>query len=347
VQSLAARLGLPLEQIVKLDANENAYGPCPAARRALAELTPQQYPDAGQRCLRQALAGFTGAPFDSLLAGCGSDELLSLLAHVLLEPGDRVLTCPPTFPMYAFYAQFNAAEVVNVPRRADMALDLDGILAAVEQDVPKIIYLDSPGNPGGRLAPEEVVDRLLDLPVLVVLDEAYIEFADPDGLGRNLSRIAEVPERENLVVLRTFSKWAGLAGLRVGFGAFPGWLAPALWKAKSPYNLTAPAAEAAIASVGDLPAFKDAVQRIIADRERLAGELACIPGLLVYPSDANFLLVRVGPQFGLSVVETCEVLKKRGVLVRLFAELDCLRISVGTTEQNEALLCAIRELVIE
>lgn len=347
VERLAARMGLAPEKIVKLDANENAYGPCAAAWRALADLTPQQYPDAEQRCLRQALAGFTGAPPDCLLAGCGSDELLGLLAHSLLEPGDRVLVCPPTFPMYAFYARLNAVEVVSVPRRADMALDLESILAAAKQVAPKIVYIDSPGNPGGRLAPGEVIDRLLDLPVLVVLDEAYIEFADPDGLGRNLSRITEAPERENLVVLRTFSKWAGLAGLRVGFGAFPGWLAPALWKAKSPYNLAAPAAEAAIASLGDLSTLRNSVQRIVADRERLAGELANIPGLTIYSSDANFLLVRVGPQYGLSAVEACDVLKRRGILVRLFPELDCLRISIGTTEQNDILLRAMRDLVIE
>ncbi|HEX9018163.1 MAG TPA: aminotransferase class I/II-fold pyridoxal phosphate-dependent enzyme, partial [Anaerolineaceae bacterium] len=236
---LSARLGRPPEQIVKLDANENPYGPSPLVRQALAGLEfPHIYPDPESRALRQSLSGFTGLPAEYLLAGAGADELIDLLLRVLLEPGDCVINCPPTFGMYPFDTLLNAGQVVDIPRRKDFSLDLPAIRTAVEERKPKVIFITTPNNPDGNLPSAEEIDVLLALPTLIVIDEAYIEFTRAGGrLGENLTRLGEVPSRENLVVLRTFSKWAGLAGLRVGYGAFPGWLLPALWKAKQPYNV--------------------------------------------------------------------------------------------------------------
>ena len=157
---------------------------------------------------------------------------------MLLEPGDCVINCPPTFGMYPFDTLLNAGQVVEVPRRADFSLDLPAIQAAVRNAQPKADLYHHAQQPGWQPARPGEIECLLALPLLVVLDEAYIEFASQGGrLGERLSRIQQVPERDNLVVLRTFSKWAGLAGLRVGYGAFPAWLMPALWKAKQPYNV--------------------------------------------------------------------------------------------------------------
>ncbi len=249
---ISARLGRPIEDIVKLDANENPYGPAPKARQALAELAfANIYPDPESRALRASLSRFTGTPAEHLLAGSGADELIDLLLRVLLEPGERVLTCPPTFPMYAFDTLLNQGQIVSVPRRPDFSLDLAGIQAAVARHSPKVLFLANPNNPDGSLIPPQVIEELLELPLLLVLDEAYIEFTETGGrLGERLSRIKAVPARQNLVVLRTFSKWAGLAGLRCGYGAFPAWLMPALWKAKQPYNVNVAASTAAIASSG-------------------------------------------------------------------------------------------------
>ena len=339
VESLAARLGRRPESIIKLDANENNYGTPPAVQRALASLSEtHRYPDASQTDLRYVLSIYTGVPADYLLAGNGSDELLSFIAQVMLQPSDRILICPPTFSQYAFYARLKNCEVISVPRKADFSLDMDGIFTTLQTHSPKILYLDNPGNPTGFSIPLGDIAKLLALPVLIVLDEAYLEFTGSKSL------IVEVPDRQNLVVLRTFSKWAGLAGFRVGYGAFPKWLGDALWQAKSPFNVTVPAMTAAIAALNEEKVLKSNIARIIADRDRLAAELNRFNGLSVYPSDANFLLVKVEPSFGKSAVQISEHLKEQGILVRPFENLDSLRITIGKTDEMESLLGALREL---
>ncbi len=334
---ISARLGRPIEEIVKLDANENPYGPAPSVRQALAGLAfANIYPDPESRALRASLAGFTGVPAEHLLAGSGADELIDLLLRVLLEPGDGVLTCPPTFPMYPFDTLLNQGQVVSVPRRPDFSLDLPGIRAAVANQHPKVLFLANPNNPDGGLLPPEVIDELLDLPLLVVLDEAYIEFSEDGGrLGERLSRIKTVPEHQNLVVLRTFSKWAGLAGLRAGYGAFPAWLMPVLWKAKQPYNVNLAASTAAIASLADLDWLAGNVARLRSERTRLFSLLKQIPYLEPQPSQANFILCRVK---GRSAAELKQSLLAQGILVRYYNTPpveDCLRISVGKPQDSQ------------
>lgn len=352
----AAQLGRAPEAIVKLDANENPYGPSPLARRALADLRYAHiYPDPESRALRRALAAFTGVPDDDLLAGAGADELIDLLMRVVLEPGDAVLTCSPTFGMYAFDARLNAARVVDVPRFRPatkggknappaFTLDLEGIRRAVAQHRPKLLFLATPNNPDGSLPAPEILDALLDLPTLVVLDEAYIEFADAE-LGRTVSRIAQVPRRENLIVLRTFSKWGGLAGLRVGYGAFPAWLMPTLWKAKQPYNVNVAAQEAARATLQDLDERRLVVAHLRHERERLFRALQAIPYLAPYPSRANFILCRVLDRDAATLRR--RLAEEHGILVRHFAKPgleDHIRISVGRPQDTDRLLAALERL---
>lgn len=339
VNSLAARLDRAPESIIKLDANENNYGTPSAVYQALAALSgTHRYPDASQQDLRAALSAYTGVSADSLLAGNGSDELLSLMAQVLLEPGDQILVCPPTFSMYAFYARLKNCEVISIPRRADFSLDLERISEAVQATTLKILFIDNPGNPTGFGASRTDIEKLLDLPLLIVLDEAYIEFTQSQSL------ISEVPDRQNLVVLRTFSKWAGLAGFRIGYGAFPKWLRDALWQAKSPYNVSVPAVTAAIAALHEVDALRTTIARIVADRRRLADKLRKFPGLTIFPSETNFLFVRVEPEFGISAAEICDALKEQGILIRLFENMDCLRITIGKSDEIESLLQALSEL---
>jgi histidinol-phosphate aminotransferase len=208
---LSARIGRAPAQIVKLDANENPYGPLPVVRVALGNLEfPHIYPDPESRILRKSLSAFTSIREEYLLAGSGADELIDLLMRVFLESGDCILSCPPTFGMYSFDAELNAARCIEVPRNADFSLDLESIRKAVETYRPKLFFITSPNNPDGSVIESEIMEELLSLPTLIVLDEAYIEFAG-ENLGANLSRIREVSSRENLIVLRTFSKWAGLA----------------------------------------------------------------------------------------------------------------------------------------
>ncbi len=336
---LSRRLGLPPERIIKLDANENPYGPSPRVRDALARYDRYHvYPDPEQRLLREALTRYVEMPFEQILVGHGSDELIDLLMRLFLEPGDRVVNCPPTFGMYAFDTAINQGKLVNVPRRTDFSLDLGGIEAAVTGGdggrPAKLLFLCSPNNPDGSVVPASVLRRLLDLPLIIVLDEAYAEFAGQ-------SYASWVREHPNLVVLRTFSKWAGLAGLRVGYGLFPRWMMPHLWKVKQPYNVNVAGTVAALASLEDIAYLQENVARIVAERERLYQALRSIPYLEPYPSQANFVLCRV---VGRDAQALKRSLEREGILVRYFDKpglQDHIRISVGKPEETDRLLEAL------
>jgi len=340
LEVVATRLGCAPDAIVKLDANENPYGLSPRVRAALADLPfAHIYPDPESRILRAALADFTGVPADLLLAGAGADELLDLTMRLFLQPGDAILECPPTFGMYAFDAAIAGARVIRVPRHRDWSVNVSAVVEAVREYRPKLIFLTSPNNPDGGWLPDADLEQLLALPLVVVLDEAYVEFA---GLDR--SRIGWVVDRDNLIVLRSFSKWAGLAGLRVGFGAFPAALMPHLWKIKQPYNVSVAASTAAIAALADGNHLERTVARIIAERERLQQNLVTIPYLHTYPSQANFVLCRVK---GRGAGQLKVALEKEGILVRHFAKPrldDCIRITVGKPKQTDALISVLRRL---
>lgn len=341
---LSARLGRTPDQIIKLDANENPYGPLPAVREALGSMDfPHIYPDPESRALRKSLEKFTSVPEEYLLAGSGADELLDLLMRFLLEPNDYILSCPPTFGMYSFDAELNAARAIEVPRHADFSLDMDAIRKAAKTYQPKILFIASPNNPDGSLLDKKIIDELLDLPLLVVLDEAYIEFAGAN-LGAELSYIREVPNRENLVVLRTFSKWAGLAGLRIGYGAFPAWLMPTLWKAKQPYNVNVAASVAAQVSLENTDQLKKVVEILKKERARLFEALKNIPYLKPYPTQSNFILCQVLGKDA-AVLKT-KLAEEHGIFIRYFNKpglRDHIRISVGRSEDTDALIKALKE----
>ncbi len=337
---LSERLGRRPDEIIKLDANENPYGPAPGVRASLADLLfPHIYPDPENRELRAALADYTGMPSETIFAGAGADELIDLIMRLFLDPGDKIIDCPPAFGMYAFDASINAAETISVPRRVDFSLDVTAIEAAASQHAPKLLFLASPNNPDGSLLPDEGLLRLLELPLMVVLDEAYIEFA-----GREHSRLELVLQHPNLIVLHTFSKWAGLAGLRVGYGAFPTQLMPQLWKTKQPYNVNVAATAAALASLREREHQLQIVAGMVRERRRMAGLLAEISFLRVYPSRANFVLCRVEGRIAWELQQT---LQDEGILVRHFDKpglRDHIRISVGRPEHTDVLVAVLTRL---
>jgi histidinol-phosphate aminotransferase len=340
---LSDRIGRDPSQIVKLDANENPYGPLTVVRAALGKLDfPHIYPDPESRALRKSLEKFTGVPEEHLLAGSGADELIDLLMRVLLEPNDCILSCPPTFGMYSFDAELNAGRCLEVPRKPDFSLNLKEISKAVEIHQPKILFVATPNNPDGSLLEAQVIDELLKLPLLVVLDEAYIEFAG-ENLGESLSRIREVPSRENLVVLRTFSKWAGLAGLRIGYGAFPLWFMPTLWKSKQPYNVNVAASVAAQVSLDHIDELSKVVELLKNERAQLFQFLQEISYLKPYASKSNFILCHV---LGRDAAELkSRLAEKHGIFIRYFNKPglhDHIRISVGRPQDTDALIEALK-----
>lgn len=342
---LSARSGRDPAQIIKLDANENPYGLLPIVREALGKLDfPHIYPDPESRLLRKSLAEFTGVAEDYLLAGSGADELIDLLMRVFLEPNDCILSCPPTFGMYSFDAELNAARCIEVPRHADFSLDMESIHKAAEEYHPKLFFITSPNNPDGSLIPPNVVDGLLSLPTLIVLDEAYIEFAG-ENLGAGLSRIREVPARENLAVLRTFSKWAGLAGLRIGYGAFPKWLMPTLWKSKQPYNVNVAASVAAQVSLDHVDELLKVVEVLKHERDRLFQSLQKISYLKPYPTQSNFILCKVVQRDAAELKS--RLAQEHGIFIRYFNKpglRDHIRISVGRPEDTDTLTKALQSL---
>ncbi len=340
---LSARLGRAPADIVKLDANENPYGPSPRARAALASLPfPHIYPDPESTALRAALARDLGLPAQNILAGSGADELIDLILRLFISPGDAVIDCPPTFGMYSFDTAINAGKLLTVPRRADFSVDVAAIEnLVIHHSKLKTLFLASPNNPDGGLLADDDLRRLLDLPLAVVLDEAYIEFSGTPG------HAAWVTERDNLIVLRTFSKRAGLAGLRVGYGVFPSALMPHLWKIKQPYNVSVAATAAALASLDDPGYMGQVVAALVAERNRMAEALSQLPFVRASPSHANFVLCRIA---GRDAKELKLELEKRGILVRYFNKpglTDCIRISAGKPEQTDALIATLRNLTNE
>ena len=351
---LSERLGMAADQIVKLDANENPYGPLPAVLAALAEYNYYHiYPDPQQTQLREALSAFLKVPMANILPGHGADELLDYLCRLFLAPGDAIANTPPTFGMYSFDAKLSGAEVVDVWRKDDYSVDVDAIEALFQNETShtgeehisarqsssvKLLFLTSPNNPSGNWLPDAELRLLLALPVMVVLDEAYVEFADLP------SRAAWVLEHENLIVLRTFSKAAGIAGLRLGYGILPDWLMPHLWKFKQPYNVNVAASVAGLASLRHVAEMRAVVETLKTERRRLYDGLRGIPYLRPFPSQANFILNKVE---GRDALRLKEDLERRGILVRHYRKSgleNYIRISVGRPEQTDRLLAVLEEL---
>ena len=339
-EQVAARYGIPAGRIVKLDGNENPYGPSPRARAALAAAyDAHRYPDPDQRRLRAALAAHLDVEPACIVAGAGSDELIELIFRTYVEPGDRIVTASPTFGMYAFDAELYGARLVDVPRRDDWSIDAPAMLAAAED--AKAVFIPSPNNPTGNVLPPALVADLRDCGALLVIDEAYIEFSHSESLAKRAAA------GEPLVVLRTFSKWAGLAGLRVGYGVMPQAIAGTLMQVKQPYDLNVAAEVAAIASLADRELLDERACAITGERERMAEALRATGWIEPAPSEANFLLCRLDRFDGATVREA---LRRRGIFIRYFdserLQRD-IRISVGTAGDTDRLIAALDEAAVE
>ncbi len=328
--------------LIKLDANESPYPLPPALQAAIAAAVAavpvNRYPDAGADRLVAALSASLALPEGAgVILGNGSDELIAMLTTLVAQPGAAMLVPEPTFVMYRMNALYNGMRCVGVPLRADLTLDADAMQAAVERERPAVTFLASPNNPtGNRFAAGDVERILRAAPGLVVVDEAYCAFAD----GTFLPRLSEFG---NLVVLRTFSK-IGMAALRLGYAvAAKEWIAE-LNKVRQPYNINALTQAAAEAVLAAPEVVGNHVAAIRAERGRLLQALSAGQGLHVFPTEANFVLVRVpdGPRW-------FRELRDAGILVKSFHGahpllVHCLRITVGTPDENDALIAALGKI---
>ena len=334
---LSQRADIPEENVVKLDGNENPYGCSARVKQALADHAYYHfYPDPEQRELRKALGKYIGTSSEYILAGSGSDELIDLILRLFIEPGDKVIDCPPTFGMYTFSTNVCGGKVVSIPRKQDFSIDIAAIKKAIDKQT-KVIFIASPNNPSGNAIPEQVILELLNSSTVVVIDEAYFEFS-------GVTAAPLVPKYPNMIVLRTFSKWAGLAGLRVGYGIIPINIVKHLTKIKQPYNVNTAAQVAALESLKDLDYLRGTIKAIINEREQLLTKLSQIDCLKVYPSQANFILCSV---LNGKAKMIHEGLQRKGIFVRYFDTpqlKDCLRISVGKPEHTDALIATLKEI---
>jgi histidinol-phosphate aminotransferase len=338
-EELARRLGVPVDEIVKLDANENVYGASPKALAALANARDYHiYPDPEQMRLREAIGRYVGYEPEWLIAGSGSDELIDLLIRLFVAPGEAILNFPPTFTFYPFLAGVHGDRVIDVPRRPDYSLDLEGAVAAASQT--RLVFAVSPNNPTGTLLSRRELEALLETGLPVVVDEAYAEFAGESSAGL-------VREKPNLIVLRTFSKWAGLAGLRLGYMVADPALIDVVLRVKQPYNVNNAATAAALASFADMAFLQGHIDAIIRERERMSRLLAEVPGVEVTPSRANFLLCRLE---GVAAEQVQRQLEARGIMVRYFDTpllRNHLRISAGRPQNTDRLVAVLRDIVAE
>jgi histidinol-phosphate aminotransferase len=341
VRAIRAYHVTPAQGLVKLDAMENPYGLPEALRerigQALAGTAINRYPDPRAPLLQERLRAVMQIPESSaLILGNGSDELISILTQAVARPGAAVLGIEPSFVMYRVSALFAQVRYVGVSLRPDFSLDREATLAAIARERPAIVWIPYPNNPSGNLFADSDIEQILAAaPGLVVLDEAYHIYARRSFLPR----LAEFPQ---LIVLRTLSK-VGMAGIRLGYAAGAAEWVTEFDKVRPPYNVNVLTQRLAEVLLEHIDVFEAQAEQIRADRAALIRRLEAFGGLTVYPSDANFVLVRLP-----DARATMRGLLERNVLVRDFAGGhplldDCLRFTIGTPAENERLLGALAE----
>jgi len=349
IRALSAYHVPPSADFIKLDAMENPYH-WPEAMveewlAVLRDVSLNRYPDPSPAGLKASMGEAMGVPLDEgsgqdVLLGNGSDELIQMIALTLAQPGRVILAPEPSFVMYKMIAAFTGMDYVGVPLSSKPAegfsLDLDVMLAAIKQHQPAVVFLAYPNNPTGNLFDREAVKAVIDAsPGLVVVDEAYHAFAGDSFMN-------ELGQYDNLVVMRTVSKM-GLAGLRLGLLAGPSeWLSE-FDKTRLPYNINVLTQVSAEFALAHREVLDGQTQQICADREWLAAELKALDSMTIFPSQANFILFRV-----VDARAVFESLKAQGVLIKNMGAMEgplanCLRVTVGSAEENTAFLAALKQ----
>jgi len=319
------------EASVYLDANENAYG-------SPLEQQYNRYPDPLQHKVKIRLSQIKGVPVRNIFLGNGSDEAIDILFRSFCDPGvDNVLLVPPTYGMYEVSANINDVGIIRVPLTEEYQLNMEGIAEAINGHT-KMIFICSPNNPTGNSINRDDIETLLaNFSGLVVVDEAYINFS------RQKTFIQELTEYANLVVLQTLSKAWGLAGLRIGMAFASEEIIEVMNKVKPPYNINEASQELALKALENVAQVNGWIKEILLQRDKLVLELKDLDFVLdIYPSDANFILVKTNNPKGVY-----NFLVEKGIIVRDRSKVDlcegCLRITVGTPAENDVLIKTLKE----
>jgi len=340
IEEVARELGIPADSIIKVASNENPFGPSPLAIAAMQKAIAgvNLYPDGNAFYLKQKLATKLMVEPANLVLGNGSNEIIEFVAHALLGPGTDIVVSQYCFAIYPIVAKMFGADVITVPA-CDHGHDLPAMLKAITTKT-RIVFVANPNNPTGTLVPrEEVIHFVNQVPddVLLVMDEAYIEFLEDPV---NLVPLIRLGARKNLVLMRTFSKIYGLAGLRVGYGIAAPELASALEKIRQPFNVNLLSQVAALAALDDDEHVHKTRQNNFAGLEFFMHAFRTLK-LEYVPSSANFILVRVG-----AGQKVFEAMQKLGVITRPMGGYqlpEWIRISVGTRQENDRCLAALKK----
>ena len=317
---------------VYLDANENSFGSTSVDKY-------RRYPDPYQTELKAKIGAVKNVQLENIFLGNGSDEPIDLLIRAFCNPGkDSIIITPPTYGMYEVSANINDVIIKKVPLKKDFSLDIEGIFEAIEPGV-KIIFLCSPNNPtGNSIDREDILEILSKFQGLVVLDEAYIDFSSKPSL------IGELKNHQNLIILQTFSKAWGLASLRLGMMFADVEIIDILNMIKPPYNINGASQDLAIKALSNLAHMKEMVKDILRQKRQLETSLSGIPSVQkIYPSDANFVLVKINTAHDtyLKLIDAKVIVRDRSKV-----ELceDCLRITVGTEKEIKKLIAQLKQI---
>lgn len=337
-ESIAIGQNKEIENIDKLDANESVYGPSPLVKKKLSRFRGYQYyPDPTYMTLRRELCNYTDVTIDSIFVSNGGDEIIDLLLRLMLNSEDEVVDCPPTFSSYSLSTLLNRGTVKTVRRKRDFSLDIDLIIKSINTKT-KVVFICNPNNPTGNTTPLSAIVKILKTGVLVCIDEAYIEFGGE-------SSVSLLKIYTNLVIIRSFSKWAGIAGLRLGYGLMSAYLVKQLMKIKSPYNVNYAAVIAGIASIQDKEYREATIRKVIRKRENLEREISKMKSYKVLPSGGNFICIQATRNQLISIKNSCT---KKGLSLRYYnSEImgNTIRITVGTTIQNRKIITILKKYI--
>ncbi|MET1124926.1 MAG: histidinol-phosphate transaminase [Archaeoglobaceae archaeon] len=314
-------------EVLQLGSNENPYPPSERVRKAYCEAAAKinRYPDARYQELKEVIAEYVECDAKNVALGCGASELINRVCDCIVEELDKVVIPMPSYTLYAIYAMLRSASI-EMPVFKSYRIDAE----AIAELKPKLTFVCSPNNPTGNVVDRKTIKRLAEVSQYLVIDEAYAEFASKSCVDLAL-------QLENVIVLRSFSKFFGLAGLRVGYAIANEEIADAIERVRLPFAISQPALSCAIAAIEDVEYYEDVKRKIIEERERVSRELS--KRFFVYPSEANFILVKVEEGFSRRMLE-------RGIIVRRISlpglEGEHARITIGTKEENDALLAKIQ-----
>jgi len=344
IEEVARELGFnDIAEIIKVASNENELGPSPLAVEAMQEAIPEmhRYPDGGAFYLKRKLADQLDVAPENLLFGCGSNELIVFLCHVFLGQGTNLIMGAEAFAVYFLAAAMYQGEVVRVPM-PEHVHDLDAMLAAITPET-RLVAICNPNNPTGTMVSPEAIDRFIEkLPdhAVAIFDEAYFEVMPEEMKPDVLKHIRA--GKENIIVLRTFSKAYGLAGLRIGYAIGPPELINLLNKVRQPFNVNAMSQAAAMAALDDVTHIVETREMVFRGLKFFEHELSKL-GIETVPSGANFIMVKTG-----NGREVFQELQKRKVIVRPMEPYglpEYIRITIGTPEQNQIILNALKAVM--